>query len=90
VTWLTLSLVGIAASLGFIFGALFAGRTAMWWRINMFRDVDHLIGMILEVTSVTNDRRIAPGVVLDQLEQIKYGLNLPVHIEKAEDQHPTY
>jgi len=73
---------------GFIVGAYFGSRTGMVYRIRMFQDLDHLIGMINSITLITHDRRIAKSVVIDELNEMKYGLRLPTWVERQWDEHP--
>lgn len=79
----------VGGVLGVLIGAYMGTRAFTMWRISVFRDLDHLVGMIREICSHTHDRRIAPQVVIDRLNELKYGLHLPDWIEREYDENPA-
>lgn len=87
-TPLLLSALLLLPIIGFVVGGYVGSKSGMMWRVRIFRDLDHLIGMVQQITAITHDRRIAPGVVVDALQMMKYDLDLPVRIEREWDDHP--
>lgn len=75
--------------IGFVLGSMLGTRNFALWRISVFQDLDHLVGMIENISALTHDRNISPAVVIDRLQEIKYGLGVPERDEWRYDDHPA-
>lgn len=73
----------------FFSGALIGNKTLAVFRLRVFQDLDHLVGMVEEITAITNDRRIVPGVITDRVQEIKYGLGVPERDMWLYEDHPA-
>lgn len=82
--WMVVGLVLILVA--FLVGYALGLRALAWWKLNMFRDIETLIGTIHEVSVNTNDpSRIDVVTVLDQLTSMKRDLHLPYAVERREE-----